>query len=69
MIRDDAMIYQIPDKRGASGMELFNKQEFIDKLTMPSSSLKQIDVLDCRYKKGQIALLRFRIKSENASNK
>jgi len=69
MISEDAMIYQIPDTKGAPGMELYNKQEFIDKLTMPSSSLKQIDVLDCRYSKGQIAILRFRIKTDKASNK
>ncbi len=61
MLSDDAMIYQIPDKR-LSGMELYNKPEFIDKLTMPSSSLKQIEVLDCRYRNGQIVVLRFRIK-------
>jgi hypothetical protein len=69
MISDDAMIYQIPGKNGAPGMELYNKQEFIDKLTMPSSSLKQIDVLDCRYSKGKIATLRFRIKTGKAGNK
>jgi len=69
MISDGAMIYQIPGKNGAAGMELYNKQEFIDKLTMPSSSLRQIDVLDCRYKKGQIAILRFRIRTDKDFNK
>ncbi len=64
MISEDAMIYQIPDQNGIPGMELYNKQEFIDKLTMPSSSLRQIDILDCRYLEGQIALLRFRIKKD-----
>ncbi|HUX57380.1 MAG TPA: hypothetical protein VMV77_10425 [Bacteroidales bacterium] len=64
MISEDAMFYQIPDKKGVPGMELYNKQEFIDKLTMPSSSLRQIDILDCRYSNGQIAILRFRIKTD-----
>jgi hypothetical protein len=64
MISEDAMIYQIPDQNGIPGMELYNKQEFIDKLTMPSSSLRQIDILDCRYLEGQIALLRFRINKD-----
>jgi len=64
MISEDAMIYQIPDKNGIPGMELYNKQEFIDKLTMPSSSLKKIEILDCRYSGGQIAVLRFRIEME-----
>jgi hypothetical protein len=63
MISDDAMIYQMPDNNGVTAMELYNKGEFIDKLTMPSSNLKQIDILDCRYLHGQIAILRFRIKT------
>jgi hypothetical protein len=64
MISDDAMIYQMPDMDGFPGMELYNKQEFIDKLTMPASSLKNIDVVDCRYSKGQIAILRFRTRTD-----
>ena len=61
MISDDAMIYQITDQKNGTGMELYNKQEFIDKLTMPASSLRQIEILDSRYSQGQIAILRFKI--------
>ncbi len=64
MFNENATIYQLPDKNGKSGIELYNKQEFIDKLTMPSSGLRQIEVLDCRYQNGQIILLRFRLKTE-----
>ncbi len=64
MFNEDATIYQLPDKKGRTGIELYNKQEFIDKLTIPSSGLRQIEVLDCRYLNGQIIILRFRIKTD-----
>lgn len=62
MFNDGAMIYQVPDQKEGRGMELFNKWEFIDKLTMPASSLQQIEILDSRYDDGQIILLRFKVK-------
>jgi hypothetical protein len=62
IIADNAMIFRLPDRKEGSGMELYNKQEFIDKLTMPSSSLRQIEIISSRYEKNQIALLRFRNK-------
>jgi len=43
-------------------MEILNKQEFIDKMTVPSGSLKNIEVLDTRYREGKIMVLRFRVK-------
>jgi hypothetical protein len=46
-------------------MELFNKQEFIDKLTMPSSSLRKIEILETRYLDDQIILLRFKLRNDN----
>ena len=61
MINDGAMIYQVPDQEEGVGMELYNKQEFIDKLTMPASSLRQIEILDTRYSHGQIVILRFKV--------
>lgn len=62
MINDGAMIYQVTDQKEGTGMELYNKWEFIDKLTMPASSLRQIEILDSRYKSGQIVILRFKVK-------
>lgn len=64
ILGESALIYQVPDKNGESGMDLFNKQEFIDKLTMPASGLKQIEILDTKYDQGQIVLLRFRLNPE-----
>jgi uncharacterized protein involved in tolerance to divalent cations len=61
MINDSAMIYQVNNGKEGTGIELYNKREFIDKLTMPASSLRQIDILDTRYSRGQIAILKFRI--------
>jgi len=61
---DDAIIYQFPENRKGSGIALYNKWEFIDKITMPSSGLRQIEILDCRYLNGKIVILRFRIKNE-----
>ena len=61
MIADSAMIYQVYDK-DAVGVELFNKSEFINKLTLPSTGLKDIDILDTKYQKDKISLIRFRQK-------
>jgi hypothetical protein len=62
MIDDGAMICQIVGSKGAAGMALYNKQEFIDKLTLPSGSLRDIEILSSQFRKGKIMVLRFRIK-------
>jgi len=64
MLSENAIIYQFPDKITGSALALYNKQEFIDKMTMPSTGLQQIEILDCRYLDGKIAILRFRIKRD-----
>ena len=65
MFTDDAMIYQVMgDKRG-TGMELYNKWEFIDKMTMPAQSLKHIEILSTKYIGDKISVLRFRISDKN----
>lgn len=57
MIAENAKIFQVsPD---GSGMELYNKNEFINKLTMPLKSLNNIEIIETRYLKNQISLLRF----------
>ena len=66
MIADDARIYQLFDDQ-AVGIELYNKQEFINKLTMPLRSLRHIDVLDIRYRGDQIQVLRFRQKNDETN--
>lgn len=61
MIDDGAMIYQVFGVKEPVGMELFNKQQFIDKLTIPSGSLRNIEILDTKFKDEKISVLRFRV--------
>lgn len=58
---DAAMIYQVHSNQKATGLELYTKWEFIDKLTMPSQSLKHIEILDTKYVGDRISVMRFRI--------
>ncbi len=61
IIADNAIIYQVYDKKTV-GVELYNKAEFINKLTLPSTGLKDIVILDTKYQKDKITLIRFRQK-------
>jgi hypothetical protein len=63
MIADSAMIYQVFDKE-AVGVELFNKWEFINKLTLPTTGLKDIEILDTKYQGDKMILIRFKQKEE-----
>jgi hypothetical protein len=65
MLEDSALICQVVSSNGATGMELLSKKEFIDKLTMPSGSLKNLEILDTRYRNERISLLRFRVNLNN----
>jgi hypothetical protein len=61
MIDDGALICQVINGKDATGIALYNKQEFIDKLTMPTGSLRNIEILGSQFKDGKIKVLRFRI--------
>ncbi len=61
MIDDGAMICQVVSNREATGMALFNKEEFINKMTMPSGNLKSVEILASQFRNGRIVVLRFRI--------
>jgi hypothetical protein len=58
MIDERARIFQVWED-GKLGMEMFNKQEFINKLTTPVSSLKNIEILETTYRNEKIVGLRF----------
>lgn len=58
IIADSAFIYQVHHK-GMMGMELYNKMEFIDMLTMPAAGLKHFEIIDMLYKDEKITSLRF----------
>jgi hypothetical protein len=64
IIDDNAMIYQVGSGSRHLGVELFNKHEFIDKLTMPTGSLKNLDILETQLRSGKISILRFRVNAE-----
>ena len=61
MIDDAAMIYQVVNDHEATGMAIYNKQEFIDKMTMPSGSLKNIEILSSQLRDSKIMVMKFRI--------
>ena len=58
MFADEARIFQV-NPGTQRGMELYNKEEFIDKLTVPVNSLRNIRVLNTEYHNGRIVGLRF----------
>ena len=60
LIADDAQIYQLYSQN--LGIEMYSKEEFISKLTVPTSSLKNIKVLAKTYKNGKIIKLKFMVK-------
>jgi hypothetical protein len=65
MFDDAAMIYQVHNDKNSTGMELYTKLEFIDKMTMPAQSLKNIEILDIKYIGERIMVMRFRTAKEN----
>jgi hypothetical protein len=64
MISDNAMIYQAHSSKETLGVELYNKWEFINKLSLPSSGLRSIEIFDTRYQDDKICLIRFRQKED-----
>ncbi len=59
LIDDNAQIYQVFSQN--IGVEVYSKDEFISKLTIPTSSLKNIKILDKTSKNGKIIKLKFMI--------
>lgn len=57
LIADDALIYQFHSN--VIGVELFSKQEFIHKLSMPIGSLKRIKIVERTFVEGKITKLKF----------
>ena len=57
MINDNAVIFQITESN--TGMEMYNKTDFIDKLTMPIESLGDIEIIETVYEGEKIINMRF----------
>jgi len=64
MIADNAKIIQVSSDYDNHSMELYNKSGFINKMTIPAKSLKNIRVIETVYEKGKISVLRFMQMSE-----
>ena len=60
LIADDAQIYQVFSNN--MSVEIYSKDDFISKLTIPTSSLKNIKILDKSYQEGKIVTLKFMVK-------
>ncbi|WP_417602250.1 hypothetical protein [Owenweeksia hongkongensis] len=56
-IHNDAVIFQSHPKH--DGIEILNKEEFIDRLILPVNSLKNLEIQDIVYEDDQIINLRF----------
>ena len=64
IILDDAEILEVMDED--IGVEFLNKEEFIDKLTIPLESTKKMEIIDIKYReKGKIIELKFIQKNKN----
>ncbi len=61
MISDDVTIMQILPH--GLGIEIYSKNDFINTLTTPTESLKNIEIIESQRKNEQIVKLKFRIKS------
>jgi hypothetical protein len=60
IIADSAYIYQVFNNM--LGMELFNKGEFINMLTVPTSSLKNIELIELLNNNNKITFIKFKQK-------
>ncbi|MBJ2175301.1 hypothetical protein JBL43_13690 [Aureibaculum sp. A20] len=60
LIADDAQIYQVFSQN--NGVEIYAKEDFINKLIVPTSSLKKLKVLSKTYIDGKIIKLKFIIR-------
>nr|WP_299383551.1 hypothetical protein [Allomuricauda sp.] len=58
LISEDALIYQIHSN---IGVEVYTKEDFIQKLTVPTSELKRIKILEKRMQDGKIITLKFAV--------
>lgn len=58
MFSDNAKIFQVYEE--TIGMEIYNKWEFINKLTLPTKGLQDIEILNKKYEGEQITHLCFK---------
>lgn len=66
LISDDALIYQVYDN-DKYGVETLDKRRYITLVTTPTTSLKNMEVIDTQMEKGKIVLIKFKIISNETS--
>ena len=59
MIDEDAVIFQVDSENNSTGLEMLNKTDFIDRMTLPINSLKNIKIIHSAYRGEKIYRLRF----------
>lgn len=60
LISDKALIYQVVDS-DIYGIETMDKQKYISLVTLPTTSLENLEVIDSQMENGKIVMIKFRI--------
>lgn len=68
LISNNALIYQVFDNKYFN-VETMTKQRYIAFLSLPTTSLENLDVIETQIKDGKIVLIKFRIKMPENENK
>ncbi|MEG0695641.1 hypothetical protein [Algoriella sp.] len=63
MIANNALIYQVYDN-DFFGVEILSKQQYINLVTMPTTSLKNFSLIESESKNGKIVKLKFKIQQD-----
>ncbi|MFC4165340.1 hypothetical protein ACFOWU_16855 [Epilithonimonas zeae] len=60
LISDNALIYQVVDS-DIYGIETMDKQKYISLVTLPTTTLENLEVIDSQMKNGKIVMIKFKI--------
>ena len=63
MIADDALIYQVYDNE-YFGVEVLSKKQYINLVSLPTTSLKNFTLIEAERKNGKIVKIKFKIHSD-----
>ncbi|MCD9856154.1 hypothetical protein LUD75_15620 [Epilithonimonas sp. JDS] len=66
LISDKALIYQVVDS-DIYGIETMDKQKYISLVTLPTTSLENLEVIDSQMENGKIVMIKFRITDDEKS--
>jgi hypothetical protein len=67
MIDDNALIYQVYDN-DFFGVEILTKQQYINLVSLPTTSLKNYSLIESESKNGKIVKLKFKIQQDEEDN-